>query len=323
MKYLWLVVVGVLVIPLAVAGVIYVSAFGAVDRGAEIERFSVGLSKNTAVIPEDLANTGYIKRAWALHIALRLKGVGNIAPGAYKISQAMSPWEIADVFARGPYMKWVVIPEGLRKEEIAELLADTLGWSDAELAGWISKDTAPDPDHTEGVYFPDTYLIPIDESPADVAKRLRTRFEEKFAPFAEEALRQNIRWPTVLKIASLVQREAGGKADMPIIAGVLWNRLLLDMKLDIDATLQYTKGSTENGWWPKAVPADKSFDSPYNTYLYKGLPPHPIANPGVDAISSVLFPAETKCVYYLHDSSGTIYCSETYEEHEQNIEQYL
>jgi UPF0755 protein len=121
-----------------------------------------------------------------------------------------------------------------------------------------------------------------------------------------------------------VQREAANEADMPLIAGIIWNRLLNDppMKLEIDATVQYALGESEN-WWPRIKPADYKTDSAYNTYLHTGLPPHPICNPGLDAIHAALNPDETDCLYYLHDSNGQIHCAKTYEEHKLNIEKYL
>ena len=109
---------------------------------------------------------------------------------------------------------------------------------------------------------------------------------------------------------------------MPIIAGIIWNRLDQKMKLDIDATLQYIKGKAPD-WWGKVSADDKNIDSPFNTYKYAGLPPRPIANPGLDAINAVLHPAQTDCIYYLHDSGGQIHCAKTYDEHKLNIDKYL
>ncbi len=104
----------------------------------------------------------------------------------------------------------------------------------------------------------------------------------------------------------------------------MWNRLAQDMNLEIDATVQYARGKTDEGWWSPIVPEDiVNIDSPYNTYKYKGLPPHPIANPGLDAIESVLHPAETDCLFYLHDNDRQIHCAITYEEHKLNIKKYL
>jgi len=149
-------------------------------------------------------------------------------------------------------------------------------------------------------------------------------FDEKFAPYLPQFAKQNIIWTTGLRLASIVQREAAGKQDMPLIAGILWNRLLKEMKLEVDATVQYARGKTETGWWAPIKPSDiGEIDSPYNTYKYQGLPPHPISNPGIDAIEAVLNPTETDCLYYLHDDNRQIYCAATYEEHVANIEKYL
>jgi UPF0755 protein len=306
------------VVVVVVLLVINFTLFSAPQSNAEVERFTVSLDEK--VTSADLQTAGFVKHSSVLSFALRGH---DIQPGAYKISKSMSVWQIASVLRGEPYMKWVVIPEGLRKEEIADILKTQLGWTDAEEKEWVTKDTAPDPLYIEGVYFPDTYLIPTDESPSDVADRLRAKFNEKFAPYLKESQQQDIKWDTLLKIASIIQREAAGKDDMPIISGVIWNRLLKNMKLEIDATIEYARGDTGKGWWAPLAVADKQIDSPYNTYKYAGLPPHPIANPGLEAIAAALHPAATDCLYYLHDSSRTIHCAVTYEEHQANIEKYL
>ena len=127
------------------------------------------------------------------------------------------------------------------------------------------------------MYFPDTYFIPVDFSPAQVAATLRARFQEKFAPYADQAVKEKIPWPTIVTIASLIQREAGSASDMPIISGILWKRLHSGMPLAIDATLQYMTGSDEHGWWTAPDSARTYPNSPFNTYKTKGLPPHAIA----------------------------------------------
>lgn len=246
-----------------------------------------------------------------------------LTPGGYKLSKKMDVARIAKTLQEKPYMVWVIIPEGLRKEETADLLANELEWSSDQKENWINKDTAVDSNYFEGVYFPDTYLIPISESPADVAKRLIAKFNEKFAVYLPEFTRQNIKWTTGLAFASIVQREAANASDMPLIAGILWNRLERGMKLDADATLQYARGNTGIGWWSAATAADKQIDSPYNTYANKSLPPHPICSPGIGAIEATLNPATTECLYYLHDGNRVIHCAKTYDEHLENIEKYL
>ena len=179
-------------------------------------------------------------------------------------------------------------------------------------------------DYVEGVYFPDTYLIPVKENGLDIANRMIAHFNEKFAPYFDSFAKKDIIWTTGLKLASIIQRETASKEDMPLISGILWNRLLKGIKLEVDATVQYARGKREDNWWAPPTPNDiQEMDSPYNTYKYKGLPPHPITNPGLDAIDASLNPVETDCIFYLHDKNGQMHCSKTYEEHKINIEKYL
>ncbi len=299
----------------------YFFTLAAPAQRAQSQQFTVPLHATIDQTVATLASGGFIKNPTAFRVIQELRG--PIRAGGFTISRSMNAWQIAGALTGEPVMVWVVIPEGLRKEEIAGILAQDLGWDASTTARWITTDTTTQYDYTEGVYFPDTYLIPRTESPAAVAQRLQAKFREVFAPYASEALAQNIRWPTVLRIASIVQREAAGTSDMPLIAGIIWNRLLKGMPLDIDATIQYARGNTGNGWWAPIAPADKKIDSPYNTYLHAGLPPHPISDPGLAAIDATLNPAQTDCLYYLHDAAHQIHCSATYAEHQRNIATYL
>jgi len=272
-----------------------------------------------------LSDGKYLRFPWALPLARIITlHFGPIEPGGYRISQSMNARELIIVLTSEPQLKWITIPEGLRKEEIGERLAKELHWSNEELEKWNTTYTAMQYDYREGVYFPDTYLIPTDENGLDTAKRMINRFNERFAGFPEKFTAKNIKWTTALTLASIIQREAAGSHDMPLIAGILWNRLDQNKQLEIDATVQYARGKTENGWWSPIKGSDtRSIESPFNTYLNKGLPPHPISNPGMDAIEAVLNPEATDCIYYLHDSEGIIHCSASFAEHELNIDQYL
>lgn len=302
--------------------IINISFFGAPQKTAEPERFTIGLNDTNKQITDNLKTREFIKNSWAFNFALGWKGISEIKPGGYKISKSMNIWEMVKIFSQEPYMEWVVIPEGLRKEEIADILAKNLGWSNEEKNNWLTIDTATKSDYIEGVYFPDTYLIPRDESTSQVAGRLISKFQEKFATLSKEAIKQNIKWTTVIKFASIIQRESA-KNDKQLIAGILWNRLLQGMKLGVDATVQYARGKVGQSWWGPLKSGDTKIDSPYNTYLHSGLPPHPIANPGFDAIYAVLYPTKTDCLFYLHDSDKIIHCAKTYKEHLQNIDKYL
>jgi UPF0755 protein len=298
--------------------------FSAPDsKSTKIQTFTVSLKIAQPDIISRLHSQGLIKNITAFKIASKLRGVNTIQPGGYFLSKNMNVWQLTQQLKSGPKLKWVVIPEGLRKEEIGEKLQKVLNWSQQDLDDWNNKFTALKYDDIEGVYFPDTYLIPINEKPVDTAKRFINHFNEKFAPYFGQFSQKGVMWTTGLRFASVIQREAGSKADMPLIAGILWNRLNQNIKLEIDATVQYARGKTNSGWWTPIKPSDKEIDSPYNTYLNEGLPLHPICNPGLDAIDAVLNPETTDCLYYLHDSNRQIHCAKTLEEHQANIDKYL
>ena len=331
-KILKIAIIGVIILLIIMgAGIFkYISLFSAPQRQAELKQFTIAIGKNDSnEVSQQLKAQGFIRSEQGFKIALFGLTSANsicfdcIQPGAYKISKAMNVWEIAKILQQEPYMKWVIIPEGLRKEQTAEILARELGWNDQKKSDWVTKFTAMQYDYVEGVYFPDTYLIPTNETPLDVAQRFINKFNEKFVPYADKFTAANIKWTTALKIASIIERETADKADMPLIAGIIWNRLNIGMKLEIDATVQYARGNTGDGWWSPIKVADKKIDSPYNTYMYKGLPPHPIANPGIDAIDAVLNSTATDCLFYLHDSNKQIHCAKTYAEHLTNIDKYL
>lgn len=286
--------------------------------------FTVSKS-NQSQTTERLVESGYIRSPLTLPIAriLTLR-FGIVNPGGYEISKSMNARELVVKLTSEPQLKWITIPEGLRKEEIGERLAKELHWTSAELDKWNTTYTAMQYDYREGVYFPDTYLIPLNENGLDTAKRMINRFNERFQGYPEKFTAKNIKWTTALTLASIVQREAAGPHDMPLIAGILWNRLDQNKQLEIDATVQYARGKTDKGWWSPIKGSDtRTIESPFNTYLNKGLPPHPISNPGMEAIDAVLHPEETDCIYYLHDSDGIIHCSASFAEHQLNIDRYL
>ncbi len=272
-----------------------------------------------------LAQSRYIRHPVAFHfLFLALSGKGDIVPGGYKLDSNMNALNVVKKLAGPPDLVWATIPEGLRKEQVGEMIGKVLGWTDEQKNEWNQLYTLTNkPEYAEGVYFPDTYLIPRDETVAQVVQRFIGHFNEKFAQYQEQFTEKNIRWTTGLKIASLIQREAGGTSDMPLISGIIWNRLEKGMKLEIDATLQYAQGRTDAGWWGPVAPPLKAIDSPYNTYLYKGLPPTPIASPGLAAIDAALNPQETDCLFYLHDHNRQIHCARDYPGHLANIKKYL
>ena len=241
---------------------------------------------------------------------------GAIEPGAYLLSRRMTLLEIANTLLYKPYQKWIVLVPGLRKEQVAQRLEKKFAWSEDKTKEFLDN-------ASEGYLFPDTYLLNIEEEGKDMAKRLISNFNEKFdGQMQKDLLAQNVRMDTAVKIASLIERESGSDEDKPLIAGIIWNRLNKGMKLQIDATTQYITGTKDN-WWKRVDPKEHKIDSPYNTYIYKGLPPTAIANPSLASLQAAVYPKDSDCFYYLHDHGKNIHCSKTYEEHLENIEKYL
>jgi len=314
-KAIKIIIIGIGII-LIMGIVVILYQFSAPQKGAEEERLVVNLTTTEEELIPKLKEQGYIRSEWAFNFVLKRKGwQGKIEPGGYNVSKGMSAWQLADTLVNHPYQKWLVIPEGLRATEIAEKLQETLGLADTAKTEFLLNSK-------EGYLFPDTYLLNLDYTGEDVAKRMGSQFSEKTADLFKEAKENNIRSDTLIVLASIIQREAANEKEMPLIAGVIWNRWLKGMPFEIDATIQYALGKPGN-WWPIIKPGDYKLDSAYNTYLHKGRPPSPICNPGLAAINAVIHSEETEYIYYLHDSEGQIHLAKTYEEHLENIEKYL
>lgn len=221
-----------------------------------------------------------------------------------------------------PSVRIIRIQEGLRKEQVAEIVGEELNWNKKEKEEFLSAHIALGIADPEGYFFPKSYMIHKDADPLSVGEKMIQEFKDATGSIQKRKSSQIINEDTAVKIASIIQREAGGKSDMKLISGIIWNRLFNGMRLQIDATLQYAKGNEKDGWWQRVDSKDKFIDSPYNTYKYYSLPPSAISNPGLAALEAAFNPQKTDCLYYLHDKNQKIHCSKTYEEHRKKINLY-
>lgn len=220
-----------------------------------------------------------------------------------------------------PVSRIVVIWPGERFEEVADHFASILRWDEDETLEFLSLVQATEPVLAEGKFSPGSYVTHRYATPVEVASLIKGNFTDTILNRYTSEVIRNVPLEDALTIASLIEREASDFENMREVSGVIWNRLFINMPLQLDATLQYARGSrpTESRWWPVPVPRDKYIDSPYNTYLYKGLPPGPIANPSVESVIAALNPRETDCLFYFHANNADYYCSETYEEHVRKL----
>src|SRR3989344_664416 len=220
--------------------------------------------------------------------------------------------------------RFVNVTAGMRKEQVVNTFAKTLGWNAKQKKEFLTASPYSSLPLSEGSFFPGIYLVENGTSPLTAQALVNERFSENILSRYVTTTAQIVPLHQALTIASLIEREAGGPDDMRIISGIIWNRLFINMNLQIDATLQYAKANTRatNSWWPTPLPADRFRKSPYNTYMHKGLPPTPIANPSVASVLAALNPKNTSCIFYFHDASGGFHCTETYKEHVALLKKY-
>lgn len=247
------------------------------------------------------------------------------------LADANDAFDIAAVaIASSPLYRFFPLPEvylvriqpGYRKEEVAAAFGDAFGWDALREQKFLESNTAFGPRIAEGEFAPGVYLYDKESGNKTIRESIRNQFETEILSRFSSASAARVSLDEALKIASIIQRETGNKRQMRIISGIIWNRLFRGMNLQMDATLQYAKATKETGWWPPVYPADKYIDSPYNTYKNAGLPPAPIANPGVAALIATLNPKKTPCLFYLHDRWGGFHCSTNYNDHVALIKKY-
>lgn len=222
-----------------------------------------------------------------------------------------------------PLNRILVIEQGERKEQVVDNFGDILRWDATERKVFEDLIASSTPELAEGKFFPGHYVVTTQATPEDVAQILINQFNTQIASRYSEEIQKVVPMKDALTLASLLEREAYDFEDMRFISGIIWNRLFIDMNLQLDASLQYAKANAgDASWWPVVRPEDKYIRSPFNTYKNKGLPPSPIANPSTEAIIAALNPKRTECIFYFHDRDGGFHCTKTYEEHVALIKQF-
>lgn len=294
--------------------------FQSINKSAEEEIVYISEDIKSSEVASDLYEKGFIKNDFSYLIFRAIVAIkGGIESGGYTLQKGMGA--VTAVFSlKDPDYKYIYIEEGLRKGQIANIVGDQLGWTQEQRNIFAYQGFACTEVGQEGFLATGEYIIHKDEDPIAVKQKMQDAFYKELKDLGLDSEVTDIN--SIIRIASLIQREAYDKHDMRLISGVIYNRLELGMPLQIDATLQYAKGDEEE-WWPVPQSEDKYIDSPYNTYENDGLPPSPIATPGKSAILAALNPSSTDCVFYLHDKRGNIHCSTTYSGHKRNVAWYL
>ncbi len=275
-----------------------------------------------------LQSAGVVRRDADFVLAVRARRLTrSLQGGEYLLSPSMTLLEVVDTVARGQVILHpVTIPEGFTSAEIVDALADLTLGDRARLTEIVfhganlypQRFLAQVPTRSlEGYLFPDTYRLPRGLEERELLRAMIDRFEQIVVPLWE-AQGRGRSLHDVVTMASLIEREARRPEERALIAGVLSNRLRRGMRLEVDATVLYALGRHKSVVTYK----DLEVNSPYNTYRRAGLPPGPIASPGVEAIQAALAPAATEYLFYVARADGSHVFSRTYREHLAAIRRY-
>lgn len=307
--------------------------------------FEIQPGEAAASVAARLQEEGIIQDADLFRLYMRYHGIDRrLAAGSFELAPNQSMPEIARRLQQARVEEIIVtIPEGLRAEEVADLV-NVQGILDGEAflalvnGGSASAQALGDYSFIpaglstlEGYLFPDTYRLPAPATPADLLTRMLDNFGQRVTPEVVASAGQLGRgMHQVVTMASVVEREATQADERPLIASVYWNRVSGACSaetggayLQADPTVQYAAGRPGEWWWkPPSVEAYQQIESPYNTYLHPGLPPGPIASPGLSAIEAAANPAQTRHCFFLGTGDGRHVFAETLAEHQANIAQY-
>ncbi len=286
---------------------------------------------DVVITPSDgfLSITSQLKARGVIDSRLLFVGYGVITgnarvlkPGTYRIALPLAIPSLYSILVAGPHRTVsVLIPEGANMYDIDAILTKTGIGRPGDFWKYAQQQKL------EGRLFPDTYFLYLDATPAEIAHKLVDNFTQKTSAILPHDQAAASR---ILTIASLLEKEVRSPKDQSLVSGLILKRLAARMALQLDATVCYAKQAAlfeRGGDWQGCYPLstlDFEVNSPYNTYLHRDIPPGPIGNPGLSAISAVLHPTDSPYWFYLTDpATGVTIFSKTFEEHSKNRRRYL
>ena len=321
-----IIVLGILAIGFCLA-FLYAFQFLNISYPVQTKVLEIKTGASFGEVIEELKTAGIIRSESIIKIyGLLTNQTGQIKPGRYILSSHISIPRLVGILAKGPAETSVLIAPGMTVKEIDEKLSAASVIEPNDLINFkfdSLKNDYPwlkDAQSLEGFLFPDTYNFFSGSDINSVVRKLLDNFAAKVLPFSGNG--SNLL--KTVNLASLLEKEVPGIQDRQLVAGILIKRLTAGMPLQVDASLIYGKCYGKFLNCPPLQEADYKFNSPYNTYLYKGLPKTPIGNPGLEAIRAALNPQKSDYWYYLSDpkTQKTVF-SKTLDEHNENRAKYL
>jgi UPF0755 protein len=286
---------------------------------------------STQAIINRLAEAGIVTDPTALKFYLRITGGAALRAGDYQFDSPITPLAAIDKIQRGlVYLERVTIPEGYNRFDIAEALAAKMGKATKEEFLKLTQDQtpivqiAPQARDLEGYLFPDTYNYSVKTAPAEMIRAMIARFNEVFTPeWRARARELNMTVHQVVTLASIIEEEARVTDERARISSVFHNRLKQGSPLASDPTFIYASILENDYDGNPNQPRHRQRDSRYNTYIYAGLPPGPIASPGRASLEAALYPEQTDYLYFVvSGTEGRHKFSRTGAEHEAAVQEY-
>ncbi len=324
----------VIFLAIGVLAYAYYELYAPVNKNnVEAVEFVVAKGQGVKEIAGQLEGAKLIRSAWWFKIYVYYKKQSSaMQAGKYALGQNFNVPQIVEIIIGGKVVNdevKVTFPEGFTNKQIFTRLSEQGLPKNGALGGETVDDyqvqykflsDAPAGASLEGFLFPDTYIFDRDDKSSVIIKKFLDNFDKKLTPdLREQIFRQGKKIYDIIILASIVQQEAIGEEDMLLIAGVFANRLRIGMALESDATINYVTGKKDR----QPLSEDLKIKSPYNTYLNRGLPPGPIANPGLAAIKAAISPATTDYLFFLHPLNGPTVFSKTLDEHNRNKAKWL
>lgn len=293
---------------------------------AASQTFSVTRGSSLARVANELERARLIRDARALRWLARYRGVaGKLHVGEYELKPSATPQQILDIITSGAVKTYeVVLPEGIRASEIAQRIEDA-GLGRAEAFMGVVENPAFveslgfEGDTLEGYLYPETYRLPRNLPPEEIARFLVRQFENVWTRIEPLVAEQEMTRREIVTLASIVEKETAAPEERPLIAAVFLNRMRQGMRLETDPTVIYGIPNFDGNLRRKHL---EDPDNPYNTYQIKGLPPGPIASPGEDALRAILTPADSDYLYFVSRNDGTHKFSITYREHVNAVNRF-